>query len=135
MKTLLDFKVIYENLPGQPAWEGSFYERLTEEGIWDEDEFWKLHYDLIRVARENKGEEMDRILAAAIVKICLRVNNLISAHYDSNDIFVIKNLSAERLFKFGERFNITIMDAFSGEVFDEERFGLKNPLIVKGDVA
>ena len=130
MKTSLRFKTIYRNLPGHLEWEGSFYEILVEYGIWNEDEFWKLHHDLTMVAMENKGEKMDRILAAAIVKICLRVVNSIAAHYNDNDVFTIENLDDMQLIDFKERFEMAVMGAFSGEVLDESHFDLKNPLLI-----
>ncbi len=61
---------IFRNYLGNPGWEGSFYERLTEYGVWDVEEFWNLHLDLINTAREEGQENIiDRELAFCVASL------------------------------------------------------------------
>lgn len=124
-------QLIFKNLPGNPEWEGSFCEKLTEYGIWDADEFWKLHFDLVQVAkRDNYSESIDRELALAVVTLYSKITNLISSHYNKNDIFKISNLTPDELLAYKERFDHSIIGVFSGEVIAESSYDLTNPMIV-----
>lgn len=119
---------IYQNIPGNPHWIGSFYERLVEYGEWNVDEFWRLHLALIEAAKNSsKSEQINRALALAVVKIHLRVSGLISAHFDNNDVFKITNLSHEEIHQFKERLDLAVSGVFSGEVLPESSFDLKRP--------
>jgi hypothetical protein len=121
---------IFRNYPGNPGWEGSFYERLTEYGIWDVEEFWKLHLDLINTAREEgKKNIIDRELAFCVASLQSKIFNLIAAHYNNNDIFEIQNITPDRLIAFTERFEHAFLAVFSGEVISESSYDLTNPLI------
>lgn len=123
------------NMPAHPEWEGSFYERLTEYGEWNEEVFWKLHLELIDVARKvNNQPLVDRQLMHMLVFIQQRVLNLVSAHFNSNDGFQISNLDVDLIREFRERFEMAIIGAVSGEVLPEASFDLKNPLIERIDV-
>lgn len=129
MNNLNDFSVIYRNLPGNPLWEGSFYEKLAEYGLWDEREFWRLHHDLIRVAKDIKGQEISKELSAAIVKIYIRISSLMAAHSDPMDGFSIKNLNHEQIISYKERLDIAVIGVFSGEILNEISFDLQNPFL------
>lgn len=124
------YEPIFRNLPGNSAWVGSFYERLVEDAVWDRDEFWKLHFALINVAKASgSGEAINRELAWAVAKIQSRVLGSVAAHYNPNDIFTITNLTPDELHEFIERFDHAVLGLFSGEVLDESSYDLNNPLI------
>jgi len=121
---------ILKNLPGNPEWEGSFYEKLTEYGVWDADEFWKLELDLINAAKVNRESEvMDKKLVLGVATLHSKIYNLIAAHYNKNDIFKIRNLTPDELIAFTERFQNSMLGVFSGEVIPESSYDLVNPLI------
>lgn len=121
---------LLRNLPGNPDWEGSFYERLTEYGVWEIPEFWRLHLDLINIATANACKSLiDRELALYVVTLHLKIQNLIVAHYNVNDIFKIKNLNQEHLYQFQERLEHAVASVFSGEVLPESAYELVNPLL------
>lgn len=129
MEKETEYLTLYRNLPGSDLWEGSFYEKLTEHGIWDEDEFWRLHLDLTHIAQNIKGETISRELACAIVKLYSRISSLISAQLNINDMFVISNLSQDQLFAYRERLEMAVVGVFSGEVLDESSFDLQSPFL------
>ena len=120
---------ILRNLPGDPHWEGSFYEQLTEYAIWDENAFWRLHLALLEAAKTPRIA-FSRENVRALVSLQGKVLNLISAHYNPGDAFNIRNLSHERLQAFDERFQHAVLSVFSGEVTPETSYDLVNPLIV-----
>ncbi|MFZ6843405.1 hypothetical protein [Undibacterium sp. RuTC16W] len=125
------YEQIFRNLPGNPNWEGSFYETLTEYGNWSVDEFWKLHLDLIETAKiGGSAVVISRELAWGVVTLYSKIFNLISAHYNMNDSFQIKNLAPDELIAFTERFQHAMLGVFSGEVLPESSYDLINPLIV-----
>lgn len=120
---------IFRNLPGNPNWEGSFYEQLTEYGIWNSDEFWKLHLALTEAALRPTGSEfIDRKVALAVATLQAEISRLVSAHYDANDVFEIKNLTPTDLHAFYERFEHAVLSVYSGEVLPESSYDLVNPL-------
>ncbi|WP_343583469.1 Imm41 family immunity protein [Herbaspirillum sp.] len=129
MENKSEYVDLYRNFPGSEKWEGSFYEKLAEYGIWDENEFWKLHLDLTHIGRSSNADNINKELSASIVKIYVRVSSLIIAHFDTADIFSIQNLSHAQILAYGERLNMAIIGIFSGEVLDESSFELKNPFI------
>ena len=118
------------NLPGNPNWVGSFYEKLTEYGEWDIDEFWKLHSEIIEISVNSKSQDkIDRALAANLVTLLIKVLNLIEAHFNIKDVFRIENLDDDSIFNYKERFVSAVNSVFSGEVLPESSFTLTNPLI------
>ena len=122
--------VLEQNMPGSLNWEGSFYEQLSEYGIWNADEFWKLHFELVEMANKVKRlEKIDRELAVLLVSFSVKVFNLFVAHFNKNDVFKIQNIDADAIFNFKERFELAVEGALSGEVLPESYFNLKNPLI------
>ena len=124
------YDCIFENLPGNPRWVGSFYERLVEDAIWDRDEFWKLHLALTTAASTSGPlKAINRELAWAVAKIQSRVLGVVAAHYNPKDIFVISNLAPDELHQFVERFDHAILGFFSGEVLAESSYDLTNPFI------
>ena len=122
---------IFRNLPGNPGWEGSFYEQLTEHGDWSIVEFWKLHFELVGVGRsEDLSAGVSRELALAVATLFAKITSLISAHYNLNDVFQINNLSPDELLAFSERLEHAVLGVFSGQVIAESSYELANPLIV-----
>lgn len=121
---------VHRNLPGNPDWEGSFYERLAEYGEWDEAEFWLLHTELTQLARSlGAFREISKEIAHKLFKIYARVLGLISAHFDPNDLYVIEGIESSRLFAFKERLDSAFSGVFLGEIPPESSFTLKNPLL------
>ena len=119
------------NMPGNANWEGSFYERLTEYGEWNEEAFWKLHREFIEVAKSVNDESyVNKQLVHMLMFIQQRVLNLIAAHFNVNDSFQISNLSVDLVHEFKERFEMAVIGVVTGEVFSESSFDLKNPLLM-----
>ena len=114
------YEELFRNLPSDKNWEGSFYETLTEHGIWDEIEFSKLEFCLCAI---NAQMESSKILDARIVRALLelqqRISRCIQSHYDRKDIFKISNVSEEQLYDLVERFELAFWSrAKVQEVFD-----------------
>jgi len=121
---------IFRNIPGHPNWEGSFFERLVEDSIWDRDEFWKLHLALVNAALSVDSEFwISRELAWAVAKLFAGVLAAYGAHGDPNDVFEISGITPDELRDFVERFEHASLAVFSGEVIPESSYGLRNPLI------
>jgi len=121
---------ILRNLPGNPNWEGSFYERLSQHGFWDVAEFWKLHLALVVSATDFAAcTHIGRPLAAGVATLQARISNLIAAHYNAHDAFQISNLTAAELNAFSERFEHAVLAVFSGAVLPESSYDLVNPLV------
>lgn len=121
--------VLFANLPGSDTWAGSFWGRLVEDGVWDEQAFWELHAALISLARLHKGlVSIDRATAQAVCTIQARVLGCLASHRDPNDVFEITNLSDERLQDFLERFEHAVLSVFAGEVLPESSYALRSPL-------
>ena len=131
MSATFMFDELQRNLPGNPNWEGSFYEQLTEHAVWDVDAFWQLHLYLVQSAAAQSGSGLvNRDLALAIVTLQGKVMTLVSAHYDANDVFKIRNIHPETLHSFVERFQHAMLAVISGEVLPESSYDLVNPLLV-----
>ena len=117
------------NIPGHSNWEGSFFERLTEYGEWDQEAFWYLHKELVELAQRADEHSVDRELAYMLLYLQQRVLNLVAAHFAKNDVFNITNLKGEQLYEFKERFDMAILGVITGEVLPESSFDLVNPLL------
>lgn len=123
------YECLFRNLPGHPEWAGSFHERLVEDGIWDEMEFWRLHLELVNATSVTRGSQfIERGLALAVARIHSRVLGAVAAHVDPNDLFRIPNLSDEELRTFIERWDHAVLGFFSGNVIPESSYDLHNPL-------
>ena len=126
----LKYNYFIKNFPLHLNWQESFYAKLTEGGIWDRDEFWKLHRDLGWITSELMDSDcMERDFATDLVWLLSRINELYVAHFDKNDVFQILNLSDDELRQFKERFDVAVHGVFSGELLSEAEFELVNPLI------
>ena len=123
-------ETIFRNLPGHPNWEGSFYEQLTEHGSWNMDEFWKLNVDLTEVARAfGTLSTMDREIALAVVTLQDKVLAELSARASSPDCHKIVGLTSDQLLDLTERFRLSILSVFGGEIVPETSFDLPNPYL------
>ncbi len=124
------YECIFRNCPGNPQWQGSFYEQLTEYGIWNKDEFWELHLDLTNAARAASGSQsVDRELAEAVALLGIRILGLIGAHFSEHDVYKITNVGPDELHDFKERVELAVLGVFSGEIVPESSFYFPNPLI------
>ena len=124
------YSELERNLPGHPDWEGSFYEKLTDYGEWDVNAFWKLHLDFLEIAESVNGSNtISRDLARKLLLLQQKVLNLVSSHFNDNDVYEIANIETDLLYEFIERFEMAILGAVSGEVHPESSFGLVNPLV------
>jgi hypothetical protein len=123
------YPIIFKNLPKNILWEGSFYENLIEYCVWNENEFWKLHFELTRLASDTKSKDINKELAWAIITIYQRVSDYIAAHFNPNDITHIENLTDEQIRNYKERLDIAVISVFSGEAYNESSFDLKSPLL------
>lgn len=124
------YSELERNIPGNLNWEGSFYERLTEDGEWDSKSFWVLHLELLNIAKQQKPDVgVDRDLAYMLLYLQQRVLTLIASHSTNKDSFKICNINNDQLYEFEERFNMAILGAISGKVLPETSFDLVNPLI------
>ena len=122
------FENISRNLPGNPSWKGSFYEQLTEYGIWDKKEFCLLHSDLVLAANKFKDSAaIDKQFACAIVRLQSNVSRLFAAHFNENDVFNIVDLSNDELHAYKERLDAAVVSVFSGELLTEDTFELAYP--------
>jgi hypothetical protein len=118
------------NMPGNPQWEASFFERLTEFGEWNAESFWILHLELLSIAKAaDTKAPVNRDLVYMLLYLQQRVLSLISAHFNENDIFEIANIEPDLLFQFEERFEIAVLSAISGKWLPESSFDLINPLV------
>jgi len=121
---------LQRNIPNNPNWEGSFYERLTEYGEWDSKSFWVLHLELLKIAKQQQSDlTVEKNLVYMLLYLQQRVLNLISSHFTKNDVFEISNINTEQLYEYKERFEMAILGAISGEVLPETSFDLVNPLV------
>ncbi|KGJ86387.1 hypothetical protein ND2E_0953 [Colwellia psychrerythraea] len=118
------------NILGNPDWERSFDERLTEYGEWDSKLFWLLHLERLNIAKQqNTALPFERNLVYSLLKLQQKVLTLISAHFTKNDVFEIRNITTDKLYEFKERFEMAILGAISGVVLLESSFDLANPLV------
>ena len=114
-----------------PMWIGSFFEKLIEYGVWDEDEFWKLHKNLVGIAVALKNDvTVEKSLLSLLLRIQKCLNDYLIYHLDKESSYSIKNVSTEKLFQFIERFDSAIISIGTGEIIPEVSFDLKNPLLV-----
>jgi hypothetical protein len=120
------------NIPRSKNWIGSFYEQLAEHGIFDYDAFWKLHRDLILLAKDAKERKhVNSKLAYELLKVQQDVLRLFCSHFDKNDIFKIKGMNSEKIREFKEIFEIAVIGAISGQVLPDTSFNYLNPLLKK----
>lgn len=126
----LKYNEILRNLPGHPNWDGSFYEQLVEYGRWDSNEFWKLHLEIIILARDLvEFDSIKRSTALKIVWLQSKIKDLLIANFNAGDGYEISGLNTITIFSYMERLDAAILGVFSGEVIPESEFELANPLI------
>lgn len=88
------------NLPDHPDWEGSFYGQLTEHGRWNNPAFDRLLQCLseLRIVDPIRSET-----ARDLLSLQAKVLNLVAAHFNQQDVFIIENLDTEEILdKSGE---------------------------------
>jgi hypothetical protein len=107
--------------------EQSFTGELNERQVWNLDEYWLLETALYKLAEAGAPSPE---LAWWIFRIFSHTFMSVSAHLDSNDVFVIKNLSSEDFYDFRERIQVVFEGFFSGDMPEQSSFDLQNPLLV-----
>jgi len=103
-----------KNIPGNPDWIGSFYETLTEYGEWDSEKYQILLNALKELSENNKEQKtIDRELTKTLLILQAKVLNLISSHFDENDIYKISNLNTDEILDKKEEFELTVLSIVS----------------------
>ena len=103
-----------KNIPGHPDWVGSFYDILSEYGEWNEEQYQKLLTVLHETAKNNKGQiNIDKELTKTILTLQAKVLNLISSHFDNNDVFKISNLNTDEILDKKEEFELAVLSIAS----------------------
>ena len=126
----LEYSDFNKNFPRHFNWQDSFYAELTESGIWNAEKFWKLHRDIIMITVDlSKDKDVNRIFAADLIWLSIRINELVLSHFNETDVFIIENIGNDELLMLKERFDLAVIGVFSGELLKEEEFELVNPLI------
>jgi len=126
----LKYNEILRNIPGNPNWDGSFYEQLAEYGRWDSNEFWKLHLEIILLTKDlAKFDSIQKSTALHVVWLQSKIKDLLIANFNIGDGFEILDLNKIDIFSYLERLDSAIIGIFSGEVIPESEFELVNPLI------
>lgn len=114
------------------AVEHSFLRILHEDETWNHEKYWELDHAMVVCAKNNREQtQLNRELCAVAARIYINILGLVSAHYDENDFFRIKNLSDEEVFDFREKTELRFEHFYSGEVLTERLFRQKNPLIIR----
>jgi hypothetical protein len=127
----MEMEYLNKNIAGNQEWESSFLGQLLEYNIWDKDEFWRLHAEITRYSREIAYRDcLPRDIAAEVSRIIQLVMQIYAAHRDQNDLCNIANLADDELYDFIERIEWMSLTFFTGQVLDEDRFGVKNPYLL-----
>lgn len=125
-----EYQTIARNLPGDENWEGSFYERLAEHGVWDEHEFWLIHREIVELAaRFSDKADIDKKFAYSVILLYSKIDALVTANFNVDDAYVITGLTAEEIFLHKERLDHAVLSVFSGAIMPESAFDLANPLL------
>lgn len=124
-------KYILENsIESELFSEHSFYGKLSDYGIWDADEFWNLHKELILLSYRLKvNQAIESDVLAKVISIYVNISNLIISSVNCNDGFFISNIDISELIAFKERLDLAVVGIFSGDVISESSFDLVNPLL------
>ena len=102
------------NVPGNPDWIGSFYETLSEHGVWSENEYRILIRELKSLADKNKDEKLiEKTLPKLLLILQAKVLNLISSHFDRNDVYEISNLNMDEVLDKKEEFVLAVQSVVS----------------------
>jgi hypothetical protein len=120
--------VIARNYPWCPEWDDtSFRGRLYDDAIWSRDEYWLLEWALYQLV---SARDQDSELRWRVFRIFSSTFMSISAHFDSNDVFEVENLTPDELIEFRERFQLVFEGFFSGEMPNQaDCFEERNPLL------
>jgi hypothetical protein len=121
---------LMKNLPSHPDWCSSFYGKLAEDGEWNVDAFWRLHVDLLQIAKDFHNEEcISRELLYALIYVQNGVLNSIVYNLSKKDAFKIINIDENSIMKFKERFDSAMICIGAGDILPETSFDLVNPLL------
>jgi hypothetical protein len=126
----LPWPVIAANLPYHPTYQdGSFVERLTEEGLFAWDLWWPLEREILEL-QAHPGE--DPMLAEALFRIFSRLTHLLTSHADAADLFEITGVPDEELREWAWRMRRIFEHRFAGVRFDLTGWVPRNPLLPQG---
>lgn len=116
MSELNAHAVISGNHPWSGEFDGaSFRARLYEEATWSEDEYWKVEWALFQLVGESATETE---LRGRVFRLFSTTFSLFAAHFDPNDVYTIKNLTADEVRESMERFQLVFQGFFSGDMRD-----------------
>jgi hypothetical protein len=104
----------------------SFGGRLHEDCVWNWDEYWQLEWALYQLCNESPSRE----LYWPVFRIFSYCFASLGHHSDPNDLFRIKNLSAEELYDAKERFQLVFEGFFAGSMPDQDFSEHRNPLLI-----
>lgn len=122
------YAVISENHPGSGEFsETSFRSFLYEDATWSQDKYWRVEWALFQLVGPAA---LDAELRWRVFRLFSSTFSLFSAHFDSNDIYVIQGIEPEKLYKAIERFKLVFDGFFAGEMPDlQASFDERNPLL------
>ena len=117
-------QVVLENISTSAEWrERSFVGDLEERGEWSYSEYWRLELALYCLAISAPERE----LYAAIFKVFVRLSQLISAHLDADDVFVIKHMTRVEVLSLQERVGLVFQGVFEGRMPERKQLFPRNP--------
>jgi hypothetical protein len=106
--------------------DSSFLGRLHEESVWDESEYWELEWALHELMLRGAFE---RELAWRIFRVFSHTMLVLGCHFDPNDGYRIRDLSADDAHEWRERFQLVFEGFFSGHWPSPSALERSNPLL------
>lgn len=106
--------------------EESFLGCLYEMNVWNKEEYWLLETALYQL---NAANAYDEEITWRVFKAFSSCFKLISAHFDTNDVFKIKNLSVEEVYDYRERVELVFGGYFRKKMPSQDIFDLVNPIL------
>ena len=92
-------KIILTNLE---ELDGSFYEKLHQEGYFDHSLFSELILFIDRL-NETKISKIKRLRKSTLLwELAYRIQSSIGYHFNVNDLFIISNVDEEKLGEIGQ---------------------------------
>jgi hypothetical protein len=85
--------LINENLISK---EGSFYEKLAEEGHFDFDEFSKLVFYISEINNSMLNEEQRLKISLNLWRLFFWIQKIIGHNFHENDVYKIENLTMDQ---------------------------------------
>ncbi|WP_085711586.1 MULTISPECIES: Imm41 family immunity protein [unclassified Pseudomonas] len=109
----------------------SFTGRMHGRRKWSRKEYWKLEWALYQLVDE---EDFSQELYWRAFKIFSITQNSFTSHYDSRDLYKIRNLKRSELYEIRQRFRSVFEGFFSGQMPSLKYYDEQNPLLIdQGD--